>query len=223
MAPRFLILSASPLQVRTSLNRLRLCPEPWRLLCQLLWPFPWYFNLPALLSVDTLQQHGKETIHSRQAGLRQLFEIPLYRVRDTPLRSLYRLYDDLCANNLIMMGYECEYFFYQHGHRWRLSQIPDPKDSDPVRYALLASMVEALVGAFNWRMEHGLRRDKSIDESEMRTTSFEREEAPSWASAVGRLAETLNLNKPQNGIKANSHEAFLKRNIEAPMGYLYTV
>lgn len=53
--------------------------------------------------------------------------------------------------------------------------------------------------------------------------NFEREEVPSWASAVGSLAETLNLNQPQNGIKANSHVAFLKRYIEAPMGYLYTV
>jgi hypothetical protein len=49
---------------------------------------------------------------------------PLYHVHDTSLRSLYRLYDDLCANKLIMMGYECESFFYHNTHR--LATLKDP-------------------------------------------------------------------------------------------------
>ena len=119
-----------------------------------------------------------------------------------------------------MMGYECEYFFFHSEHSWRLSQIPDPQDPDPVRYAILASMVEALVDAFNWRLQLGLRRDKSIDESEQRTSNFKREEAPIWTAAVKSLLKTLDLNNLEQG---NPNQFFLKRNIKAPMGYLYTV
>lgn len=115
---------------------------------------------------------------SLQPGIMQLRRIPLFRKRDTPLYSLYRLYEDLCSNDLVMMGYECEYFFFHNEQSWRLSQILDPQDAGPIRYAILASMVEALVDAFNWRLQLGLRRDKSMDESEQRTTNLRREERP---------------------------------------------
>ncbi|EXJ82595.1 hypothetical protein A1O3_06408 [Capronia epimyces CBS 606.96] len=151
----------------------------------------------------------------------QLRRIPLFRLRDTSLCALYRLYEDLCSNDLIMMGYECEYFFFHKEPSWRLSPIPDPKDSDPVRYAVLASLVEALVDAFNWRLKLGLRRDKSIDESEQRDINFQPEEPPAWTAAVQPLKETLDLNKFAD--RGNPHKSFLKRNIHAPMGYLYTV
>ncbi|KAI9729371.1 MAG: hypothetical protein M1834_006895 [Cirrosporium novae-zelandiae] len=204
-------------QIRTSLNRLRFCSEPTKLERQLLWPFPWRFNLPDPLPVHTLSstEDEEKIINFHQSGLLQLFEIPLYRIRDTPMRSLYHLYDDRCANNFILMG-----------RRWRLSAIPDSEDSDPVRYTLLARMVEALVDAFNWRLELGLGRDKSINEPQSNgaaAADFEKEEAPSWTATVRPLTETLDLHRPQNTIKANLHKAFLKRNIEAPMGYLYTV
>ncbi|PGH05253.1 hypothetical protein AJ80_08361 [Polytolypa hystricis UAMH7299] len=82
-----------------------------------------------------------------------------------------------------------------------------------------ASLAEALVDAFNWRLEHGLRRGKSIDESEARASNFTREEAPGWTAKVASLVKPLNL------IKSSSepHNVFLHRNIRAGMGYLYTV
>lgn len=119
-----------------------------------------------------------------------------------------------------MMCYECEYFFFHDEHSWRLRRIPDPKDPDPITYAILASMVEALVDAFNWRLEQGLRRNKSVDESKQRNTNFKREEAPIWTAAVNPLPATLHLDKLEQGTLDGP---FLKRNIRAPIGYLYTV
>lgn len=35
----------------------------------------------------------------------------------------------------------------------------DPRDPDPIRYALLACIVESLLDAFNWCLSIGLRRN----------------------------------------------------------------
>ena len=43
--------------------------------------------------------------------------------------------------------------------KWCLSNIPDPCNTDPLRYAMLASIVEGLVAAFNWRLSNGQRKD----------------------------------------------------------------
>jgi hypothetical protein len=83
------------------------------------------------------------------------------------LHCLYRLYEDLCADYFVIIGYECAYFVYQPHGRWSLAKLPDPKDDDLVRYSIPASM---------------------NSESE-----------------------------------CSPHKLFLKRNIKAPMGYLYTL
>jgi hypothetical protein len=151
-------------------------------------------------------------------------KIPLFQARDTPLRSLYRMYDDLCAGQLILMSYESDNFFRQVSSRWQLSQMPDPNDDDPIRYAILASLIEALVDAFNWRMELGIRRGAyaHLDRSANRATNFLREKSPSWTRNVGAI-EPLNLIDRSKEPHANPEENFLKRNIEAGVGYLYTV
>ncbi|KMO99913.1 hypothetical protein CISG_05261 [Coccidioides immitis RMSCC 3703] len=102
-----------------------------------------------------------------------------------------------------------------------LSQLyfPIQKDNDRIRYAILASMAEALVNAFNWRLELGLRRGNSMDDSQL-GENFLKEEPPPWA-LVGPLAEPLILTRSQT--ESTLHEAFARRNIQASMGYLYTV
>lgn len=67
--------------------------------------------------------------------------------------------------------------------------MPDPSDDDPVRYAILASLVEALVDAFNWKMQLGIRRgeDAALDKSVNRATDFSKEEPPSWTRILGQL------------------------------------
>ncbi|KAI1935498.1 hypothetical protein LOZ12_005740 [Ophidiomyces ophidiicola] len=160
----------------------------------------------------------------RQPGILQLYKIPIYRMRDTPLRSLYRLYEDLCASDFIMLGYECTYFFHHSEPSWSLACLPDPQDNDPVRYSILASMVEALVEAFNCRLELGIRRDNTTDLSEERSSNFTSEKAPSWTSDVTAVTKTLVFCEVGSGSSDMTMEQhFLKRNIKIPNGYFYTV
>ena len=49
--------------------------------------------------------------------------------------------------------HEGYYFWRQAG--WR---IPDPKDPNPLRYAILASLAESMVDAYNWKISLRLRR-----------------------------------------------------------------
>jgi hypothetical protein len=214
----------SPLQIRPSLLRIRQCPHPWSAFFLLVWPVPWVYSLPYPLPSVKDMENSPNLWDERQSGIRKLHNIPIYRFRDTPLRSLYRLFEDLCTRDYIMMGYECEYFFFHSEARWSLVSIPDPQDADPIRYAIIASFLEALVDAFNWRLELGIRRDNTLDKSEHRGSNFVREEAPSWTSRVGALEERLDFIKiGPNGVDLTEESNFLKRNIRAPNGYLYTV
>ncbi|EGC46506.1 conserved hypothetical protein [Histoplasma capsulatum var. duboisii H88] len=58
-----------------------------------------------------------------------------------------------------VIGYEVEYFWYHSEHSWQLERIPDPKDPDPIRYAILACLVESMPEAFNFKLSKGMRRD----------------------------------------------------------------
>jgi len=215
--------ASTPLEIRHTIRRVRACPNTSAILCQLLWPFPWHFTVPEPLSYEELHA-SPEVINPRQSGIRNLFEIPLFRARDTSLRSLYRLYDDLCADRRTLMTYECEYLFRHGSERWLLSQIADPRDADPVRYAVLASLVEARVDAFNWKMELGIRRGgRPCDQSEGRATNFTREVAPPWTKNVAAVERRVSLINRESEPFAKADESFLKRNIEAGTGYLYTV
>lgn len=167
---------------------------------------------------------SEQTVLERQPGLRQLQCIPLWRTRDTPLCSLYRLFEDLCSRQYIFMGYEGEYWFYRDESRWRLCNVPDPKESDPVVYAILASFVEALVAAFNWKLTLGVRRNARNDLSENRASNFEPETAPAWTASVPPIEKTLDLNThPHGAPEGDPHPAFLKRNIIAPVTRLYSI
>ncbi|KAF3407253.1 hypothetical protein DPV78_001729 [Talaromyces pinophilus] len=88
-----------------------------------------------------------------------------------------------------MMGYEYTYFFFHSESRWFLSNVADPEDNDPIRYAMVASMVEVLVDVFNWGFELGIRRNNTLDKSEKHTTNFKREVAPCWTAKVGGVKD----------------------------------
>lgn len=90
---------------------------------------------------------NKEFESRRLENLTDQRGIPLWRARDTPLRSLYRMYEAMMSDVYVVIGTETEYFWYQR--RWSLDSIPDPRDPDPIRYAVLACLVEELVVAFN--------------------------------------------------------------------------
>lgn len=212
----------SPLKTRPMLRRIRSYPHPWSTLFFLLWPFPWrYSPTSPLLSVEEIEQHPN-IIDERHFAIRDFYDMPIFRARDTPLRSLYRLIEYVQANDFIMMGYECTYFFFRREPRWLLSRIPDPEDEDPVRYAFLASMAEALVDAFNWRLELGMRRNNTLDLTEQRSTNFTPEKVPSWTSKAGPLEKPLTFRESESS-HTTPEQHFLERNITMPNGYLYTV
>ncbi|KAM3443251.1 hypothetical protein MY4824_000554 [Beauveria thailandica] len=230
---------STPLKLRSSLSRIRKkCSGRRKLLWQLLYPRPWHFEakpLPPTHDVLTVKAKEVNPVASTcqevvvisdsllQRNILQLRNIPLFRLRDTPLCSLYRLYEDLCSGEIILMGYESDYFFAHDEASWRLSQIPDPKDTDVVRYAVLACFVEALVAAFNWKIEEGLRRNgkHAFELEDKADYPLFLEKAPDWTSKVGPLAETIDLRAPGNEDGVNA--IFQKRNIVATMGYLYCV
>ncbi|QUC24016.1 uncharacterized protein UV8b_08257 [Ustilaginoidea virens] len=210
-------LPESPLELRVTYRRLRKCTGRRKLLLQLLFPVPWHFAIPPQSPPSYYESIDENSL---QPNMMMLRWIPLFRMRDTPLRSLYRLYEDLCAKDLIMMGYEADYFFNHTDKKWKLCQMPDPQDPDPTRYAVLASMVEALVSSFNWKLEVGLRRDGTHNVDGIKE-ALHLETRPAWTADVKPLPETLRLggSREVHGASAD----FLRRNIEAPMGYLYNV
>ncbi|PQE25290.1 hypothetical protein CJF32_00008581 [Rutstroemia sp. NJR-2017a WRK4] len=168
-------------------------------------------------------QESPEVINTKQHAVCLLYSMPLFYHRDTPLRSLYRLYEDICADYRIVITYECEYLFRRGSKRWLLSQIPDPKEPDLVRYAILASLVEALVDAFNWKLELGLRRgNMHPDQSEDRATNFVREVSPAWTKDVAGLEKHVSLINRKTEPSAIPDKNFLQRNIEASTGYMFT-
>lgn len=112
----------------------------------------------------------------------------------TPTGSLYRMYEYLVTGYIIGLRNEIEFFFNQPS--WSVSGIPDPKDADPERYAILAVLPHYLVVAFNRLIERGLPRgsppilDDEI-EAELRSRPVVLEEEPSWVAGVPRLEQPL--------------------------------
>jgi hypothetical protein len=158
---RFIRYCHSPLRLRSSIVRLRHNHrQPYLALLRLFIPFPtWYFPIPPQVPLKDLLGNS-QLVTDRRGDIVNLRTIPLWRARDTPLRSLYRLYECMASGVYPLIGTETEYFWYQYRRNWGLKMIEDPRDSDPVRYAILACLVEELVKAFNWRLSIGMRRNR---------------------------------------------------------------
>lgn len=116
---------------------------------------------------------------------------------DKPLYALYRLYESLVVDHVTGYRNKIEYFW--HEHSWLVCEIPDPRDSDPARYAFLAGVTHLLVKAFNNNIKLGLPRDapaimspEQAEEYKARPESSKTyETTPDWAGTVPALAEPL--------------------------------
>ncbi|KAL2016914.1 hypothetical protein VTK56DRAFT_2875 [Thermocarpiscus australiensis] len=112
-----------------------------------------------------------------------------------PTASLYRMYEYLVVGYTAGLRSEIEYFVNQPS--WAVSTIPDPKDPEPERYALLAVLPSCLVMAFNRLIERGLPRGSPaiiIDttaEDELRARAIVLEMEPHWVAKVPALEQTL--------------------------------
>lgn len=106
---------------------------------------------------------------------------------DTPLDALYRLYEHIMLDQNIEMRNELEAFWFHCD--WKVCEIPDPKDPDPERYAVLAVIPTLLVLAFNKRIELGLPRHAppiftydELDQWKREERKLEKE--PDWVDGV---------------------------------------
>lgn len=139
----------------------------------------------------------------------------------TPTASLYRMYEYLVTGFIIGLRSEIEHFFNQPS--WAVSMIPDPKDPDPERYAILAVLPYYLVVAFNRLIERGLPRDSPAIitseemEEELRARPIVREEEPSWVREVPKLEQTLVIPKKSGEVPDEDRRSapFLQKNIIA--------
>ncbi|KAI1827433.1 hypothetical protein F4861DRAFT_364465 [Xylaria intraflava] len=187
---------SSPLSLRRSLRLLTVAgsTHPFRDLLRLLWPLPWW--LPCSLP-DTPRfiKANPQLITDRWVSAYTLQQIPLWTWRDTPQRSLYRLYECFVAGDGSLIGYETEYIWrHREPTRWQPHLLEDPGEhGDPERRAVIAALVEDLVASFNWRMELGLRRCANVVErdNDGNPAPFTPYRCPDWVYTVDKLQDTL--------------------------------
>jgi hypothetical protein len=143
------------------------------------------------------------------------------------------MYEAVVVDNWPMLQYEVEYFWRHRDRRWATASLYDPAlDSqtplDPVRYTVLAAIVEELVASFEWRLELGLRRKDpglTLDQDYMPLVP---ESKPDWPSRVPALPEMLYL-QPVNddeevtNLALADGNAFTRRNVFVWIGEFYTV
>lgn len=122
--------------------------------------------------------------------------VDLHTDTDTPLKTVYRLYEYILLDQNIGMRNEIEYFWNRD--KWAVCEIQDPEDDDPIRYAVLSCIPHLLVIAFNANIELGLPRDAppimtddQIDEFRKQEKKFET--VPEWTKKIGALGETLRI------------------------------
>ncbi|MFI5421442.1 MAG: hypothetical protein ACHQ1H_10795 [Nitrososphaerales archaeon] len=143
------------------------------------------------------------------------------------------------AHNEDEMMQESQYWFHKQTD-WLLADIPDPQDPDPVRYAILASLTDALVLSFNHKIKYGMRRGIT-DKQPLKISEFRSdpdpplESSPTWCTEVGPLSQRLEL-APGIGtvipgdltvipgpLTTNDFRPFAKRNIIANFAQLYNI
>lgn len=197
----------------SSIWRLRNCLKRKEALKLLFSPSPLYHQPPYLSPIDI--KSNPSIVEARQTDYEKLRGVDLFRMRDTPLCSLYRLYELIVARDTIHLVEETTYFFYRYGSRWSIRNIPDPKDPDPVRYAILAALVETMVEAFNWRIHMGIvRKGRRVETRPLPSGVLDtREVAPDWVAQVPPVAESFVLVTKAEAELLNVSQAFKKRNL----------
>lgn len=198
--------------------------RPFQIAFNLVWPFHrLHYALPpspAPLDILSRPDLGREYLY-RDGHYHQLRSIWFFTIRDTPLRSLHRLCVSACAQEHGEVMLESEYF-WRHSN-WPLRDVPDPQDQDPVRYAILASLVEEMVDAFNYRIGLGLRRGVEVYDSDYHALAREEnkpfEVCPQWALQVPALDNLVNFGREGD----QGTPTFRRRNIILDAGQLRNI
>ncbi|PMD41189.1 hypothetical protein L207DRAFT_389354, partial [Hyaloscypha variabilis F] len=118
---------------------------------------------------------------------------------DTPLSSLYRLYHFIITDDTIELRNELEFFFNEA--EWPVNAIPDPEDSNPQRYAILAVLTALMCRAFNRLIAKGLPRDAPPIVHDWEALAAQPrilEDVPQWATKVSKLETRLDIPNEKN-------------------------
>ncbi|KAK3938005.1 hypothetical protein QBC46DRAFT_391138 [Diplogelasinospora grovesii] len=116
---------------------------------------------------------------------------------DSSLYALWRLYEFIVLDKVFDYRNALEAFWREP--QWTVQDIPDPKDDDPARYAVLAGCTYLLARSFNQRVKLGLKRGmrslltpEEAEELKNIPDHLRRyESVPEWAIKVPALATTL--------------------------------
>lgn len=147
--------------------------------------------------------------------------LPIWKWRDTMQRSFYRLYEAFCAYDEVLIGYETEYW-WKGQPSWDPELLRDPREDgclDTEQLAVMASLAEAVVASFNWRLSLGLRRGGPPVEQD----DFTPLAAPAWTENAPILKERLFLHAYDDPDDKSSSPDFNKRNIQASTAAMRTV
>jgi hypothetical protein len=129
--------------------------------------------------------------------------LPKREAAETPLERLYIMYHYLVRGDYTVLRNEVQDFFDHWS--WKVWDIPDPRDYDPERYAILAIIAFYLAHGFNRRIKlGGQSRRTPAGEWEIAAKSFfcgtrhlpymeKLERVPKWAKAVPKIQGELEL------------------------------
>lgn len=123
---------------------------PDRIVRRLTPPVPDDLTLPKPLPTPRQLQEKPNLTWDRHDGIVILRQVPEFTAHDTPMKSLYRLCEFLCADEPNQVMLEMNYFWSHSSEPWDLQSISDPTDDNHERYALIVSLVESLVLAFSF-------------------------------------------------------------------------
>ncbi|KAI1810424.1 hypothetical protein GGS20DRAFT_567576 [Poronia punctata] len=187
---------SSPLELRYSFEIIKELgsKSPFRDVLRLLWPFPWSFPC-TLPDSPRFLRDNPDIVTQRYLNTYTLTLLPLWCWRDTPQRSLYRLYECFVAGDGTLVGYETEYFWkHREPTHWQPHLLRDPGEhGDPERRAVMAALIEDLVASFNWRMSLGFRRCAPLVErdSDGNPAPFTPYRCPEWVHTVPAVHDPL--------------------------------
>jgi hypothetical protein len=138
---------------------------------------------------------------------------PRNHLPDSPLASLYRLYEFYVIDDTIAFRNEIEWFWYRH--QWLVHAIPDPEDPDPLRYAILAGLTEILCLSFNRLIRRGLPRNAPPIIGNFEVLAAQPrviETRPEWALNIVPLTEKVFVpnNEGQNVAEEEASAIFSK-------------
>ena len=135
----------------------------------------------------------------------------LFVSQDKPINSIYRMCEFICADQSNQLMLEVKYFSKQTV--WRLEDISHPLDNNSERRAILASIIESLVVAFNYKASLGVTRGGVV---------IAQSRCPTWTSEVGPLDRALILTQMNEEYFSGSDNPFSRRNIRANAGNIFS-